>query len=171
MVVHGAGSSECNHTSHIPTDHLQIMQVWLMELRRMRPGSRTENKTLEGSVESAIFLLNGQKFQFGQSSLKHSVSTFVACITVSGLYRETQNCCCSRRKNKPERVHGVLMVASMKKVMCGVPPATLHRQQFEEQKEGIMRHCQLEGLSILTSRFWFQCGIGSGAKYIQSASK
>lgn len=28
MVVHGAGSSECNHTSHIPTDHLQIMQVW-----------------------------------------------------------------------------------------------------------------------------------------------
>jgi hypothetical protein len=55
MVVHGAGSSECNHTSHIPTDHLQIMQVWLMELRRMRPDSRTENKTLKVQLNRPYF--------------------------------------------------------------------------------------------------------------------
>lgn len=28
MVAHGAGSSECNHTSHIPTDRLRTVRVW-----------------------------------------------------------------------------------------------------------------------------------------------
>lgn len=51
--------------------------------------------------------------------------------------RETQNCCCSRRKHKPERVHGVLMVAPVKKVMCGVPPVGLGLDVEQEAVQSV----------------------------------